>query len=57
MKTTRFSPKRAKKHLDKIYQLMSQVKSPFEDLSEEDIIKKLRNTRDEIWEEKLAPRS
>jgi len=57
MKTTRFSPKRAKKHLDKIYQLMSQVKSPFEDLSEEDIIKKLRNTREEIWEEKLAPRS
>lgn len=57
MKTTRYSAKRAKKHLDKIYQLMSQVKSPFEGLDEEEIIKKLRKTREEIWEEKLAPRS
>ncbi|ODS31142.1 MAG: hypothetical protein SCARUB_03740 [Candidatus Scalindua rubra] len=54
MKTTRDSAKRAKKHLDKIYQLTSQVKSPFEGLSEEEIIKKLRKTREEVWEEKLA---
>ncbi len=57
MKTTKFSAKRAMKHLDKIYQLMSQAKSPFEGLNEEDIIKKLRKKREEIWEEKLAPRS
>lgn len=48
---------KAKKHLNKIRQLMSQIKSPFEDMSEEEIIKKLRKTREEIWEEKLAPRS
>ena len=36
---------------------MSQAKSPFEGLSEEEIIKKLRETREEVWEEKLAPRS
>lgn len=57
MKTTKDSAKRAKKHLDKIYRLMSQAKSPFEGLSEEEIIKKLRETREEVWEEKLAPRS
>ncbi|MDP3297856.1 MAG: hypothetical protein Q8N09_09775 [Thermodesulfovibrionia bacterium] len=57
MKTKKPDSKRAKKHLEKIYQLMSQRKSPFEGMSEEEIIKKLRKTREEIWEEKLAPRS
>lgn len=57
MKKTRYSIKRAKKHLHKIYELMLQVKSPLEGLSEEEIIKKLRKTREEVWEEKLAPRS
>ena len=51
------NPKKAKKHLEKIYQLMSHTKSPFQDLSEEEIIKKLRKTREDAWEEKLAPHS
>lgn len=57
MKTKRCSAKRAKKHLDRIYQIMSRVKSPLEGMSDEEIIKKLRKTREEIWEEKFAPRS
>lgn len=57
MKKTKLSSKRAKKHLDNIYKLILQVKSPLDGLSEEEIIKKLRKTREEIWEEKLAPRS
>ncbi|MFH0924242.1 MAG: hypothetical protein V1872_01195 [bacterium] len=52
-----FNPKRAKKHLDAIYRLSSQIKSPFKDLSDEEIIKKLRKTREKLWEEKLAPHS
>ncbi len=57
MKTKKPDPKRAKKHLEKLYQLASQSKSPFEGMSDEEIIKKLRKTREEIWEEKLATRS
>jgi hypothetical protein len=57
MKKTKPDVKSAKKHLEKIYQLMSQRKSPFEGMSEEEVIKKLRKTREEIWEEKLASRS
>lgn len=57
MKKIKPDTKRAQKHLEKIYKLMSQSKSPFEEMSEAEIIKKLRKTREEIWEEKLAPRS
>ena len=48
---------RAKKHLEKIRQLLSQRKSPFEAMGEEEIIRKLRKTRDKVWEEKLVSRS
>jgi len=57
MNTKKPDPKRAKKHLDKIYQLASQSRSPFEGMSEEEIIKKLRKTREDIWEEKFAAHS
>ncbi|MBI5675243.1 MAG: hypothetical protein HZC48_05355 [Nitrospirae bacterium] len=57
MKTKKPDPKRAKKHLDKIYQLASQSRSPFEGMSDEEIIKKLRKSREDIWEEKFAAHS
>jgi hypothetical protein len=57
MKTPRYNSQKAQKHLKKIYQLMSQKKSPFENMSEEEVISHLRKTREKLWEEKLAPRS
>ncbi len=56
MKTKKPDVKRAKKHLERIYQLMSQRKSPFEGMSEEEVLKRLRKTREELWESKLASR-
>jgi len=48
--------KEAKKHLDKIQQLMSQTKSPFEGMSKQEIIDKIRETREKLWREKLVAR-
>ncbi len=56
MKTRKPDPKRARKHLERLYQLASQSKSPFEGMTKEEIIKKLRKTREQLWEEKLASR-
>lgn len=49
--------KKAQKHFNKARQLLKKVKSPFEGMSENAVIKKLRKTREELWEEKLAPHS
>ena len=44
----------ALKHLKKIRQLMSKVKSPYESMSKQQIIDKIRKIREKLWEEKLA---
>jgi hypothetical protein len=49
--------KKAKKHLAKLRQLASKKKTPFSDMSEEEAIKAIRKTREEIWDKKLAARS
>ncbi len=46
--------KKAKLHLDKIRQLISKRKSPFAHMSQEEVIKAIRKTREKLWEEKLA---
>jgi hypothetical protein len=46
----------AKKHLLRIRQIVSKKKTPFSGVSEEEAIKKMRKVREELWEEKLAPR-
>ncbi len=46
--------KRAKKHFAKIRKLVSQRPSPFEKLTEEEAIEKMRATREEIWGKKIA---
>jgi hypothetical protein len=56
MRTKRPNIKRAKKHLQKIREIIAQNPPPIYKLSEDEIIKKLRKTREEIWEEKLAAR-
>ncbi len=46
--------KEARKHFDQIRKLLSEKKSPFESMSTKEVMEKLRKTREEVWEEKLA---
>jgi len=49
--------KKAKQHLSKIRQLVSTKKTPLSDMSEEEAIKAIRKTREELWDRKLATRT
>jgi hypothetical protein len=51
------NPKRAKKHLEHLRQLVAQRKNPFEGMTEEQVIEQLRKTREELWNKKFAARS
>ena len=51
------NPKKAKEHLNKIRKIIAQNPPPIYKMSKDEIIKKLRKTREEIWEEKLALRN
>ncbi len=57
MKTKKPDAKRALQHFEKLCQLVAQRKSSFEGMTEEEIIEKLRKTRKELWDEKLASRT
>ena len=46
----------AKKHLDKLRQLVAKNPSPIFKMSKYKVIETLRKTRESIWEEKLALR-
>lgn len=48
---------KAKKHLEKVRELVSKRKHPFSDMTEDEVIEALRKTRKELWEKKLAARS
>jgi hypothetical protein len=56
MKTKKLEPKQAKKHLKKLREMIARDPSPIFKMSKEEVIKQLRKTREEIWEEKLAAR-
>lgn len=47
----------ALKHIQKIRQLMSKVKSPYAGMTEQKIIDEIRKTREKLWEERLAGHS
>ena len=49
--------KKAKKNLAKLRKLVSQKKTPFNNMTEEEVITAIRKTREEIWDKKLATRS
>ena len=49
--------KKAKMHLAKLRRLASQRETPFSVMSEEEVIKTIRKTREKIWDKKLAIRS
>lgn len=46
--------KKAKAHLERIRQLMSKVRSPYQGMTKQQIIDEIRKTRERLWEEKLA---
>jgi len=46
--------KEALKHIQKIRQLMSEIKSPYAGMNEQQIIDEIRKTREKLWEERLA---
>lgn len=54
---TKANPQKAKKHLEKVRELISKRKHPFSDMTEDEIIEALRKTRKELWGKKLAARS
>jgi hypothetical protein len=49
--------KKAKVHLAKLRQLVSKKRPIFSGMSEEEVIKAIRKTREEIWDKKFAARS
>ncbi|HHT9125681.1 MAG TPA: hypothetical protein ACFYD6_07665 [Candidatus Brocadiia bacterium] len=51
------NPKEAKKHLEKIRQLMSKVSSPYKGMTKQQIIDEIRKTREKLWKERIAARS
>ncbi|MGR3177007.1 MAG: hypothetical protein ACUZ8E_02995 [Candidatus Anammoxibacter sp.] len=54
--TRKASIKKEKKHLARIREIVSQTRSPFEGMTKEEAIEKMRETREKLWEEKLASR-
>ena len=56
MKTKKTDPQKAKKHLEKLREMIARDPSPIFKMSKEEVIKQLRKTREEIWKEKLAAR-
>lgn len=57
MKTKKTDPKLAKKHLDRLREMIAKRGHPFAKMTEEEVIAALRKTREDIWKEKVAPRS
>jgi hypothetical protein len=56
MKTKKPDLQKARKHLEKLREMIARDPDPIFKMSKEKVIKQLRKTREEIWEEKLASR-
>ena len=48
------NPKKARKHLEKLREIIAKDPSPIFKMSKEDVIDKLRKTREELWETKIT---
>ena len=48
--------KQAKKLFEELRETISKRHSPFEGMTEEEVMKHLRKTRKKLWEKKLAAR-
>ncbi len=42
------------RHLEKIRSLMSKARSPYKNMTKQQIIDEIRKTRQKLWEEKLV---
>lgn len=51
------NPQKAKRHLEKVRELVAKRKHPFSGMTEDEVIEALRKTRKELWEKKLAAHS
>ncbi len=51
---TKVNIKKAQMHLHRIRELMSKVSSPYQGMSKQEIIEKIRKTRQKLWEAKFA---
>jgi hypothetical protein len=49
--------KKAKRHLEALRELASKRKRPFDGMTEDQAIERIRKTRKELWDKKLASRS
>jgi len=49
--------KKARKHFERLRELVAQGNSPLKGMTEEQVIEQLRKTREELWNEKFAPRT
>lgn len=49
--------KEAKKHFEKLRKMIAERPSPFAGMTKDEVIEKLRRTREELWEKKLAARA
>ena len=49
--------KEALKHLNRIRELMSKRRSPYEGMTKDEAIEAMRKVREQLWEEKLARRA
>jgi len=49
--------KEADKHFRKIKEIVAKTPNPLAGMSEEQIIEKLRKTREELWEKKIGSRT
>lgn len=47
----------AKKHFEKIRELVSKKPSPFEGMTKDEAIEKIREVREKLWEKKFATRT
>jgi hypothetical protein len=51
------NPKKAKRHLAKLRELISKRKRPLSAEKEEKVMETLRRTREELWDKKFAART
>lgn len=56
MKNKKPDTKSAKKHLEKLREIIAKDPPTIFKMSKEDVIKQLRKTREDIWKEKIAIR-
>ncbi len=53
-KISKRAAKEAMKHFERLREMVAQRPSPFQGMSEEKVIKKLRQTRQKLWEKKIG---